>query len=232
MEQIDQKYLTPTSIIDSDHESIIDYAGEIIEGIKDDPVQKAVKLYYAVRDGIWYDPYLPFFLPEHFRASNTLRNKRGFCVPKAVLLCAVSRACGIPARLGFATVRNHLITREFIERYNTELFVYHGYTQLFLEGKWVIATPAFNIELCERHHVKPLEFDGREDSLFHPYNEEKKLFMEYLEYHGYYADVPIDKMMAANIKEYGEDNVKKWIEAFQETGGKPVRDFYSEEVIS
>jgi transglutaminase-like putative cysteine protease len=230
MEQVDEIYLTPTPIIDSDHESIIDFAGEITEGI-DDPLQKAVKLYYAVRDGIWYDPYLPFFLPEHYRASNTLKNKRGFCIPKAVLLCAVARVCGIPARLGFATVRNHLITREFIEQFNTDRIVYHGYTQLFLEGKWVIATPAFNIELCRRHHVSPLDFDGREDSLFHPYNEEKELFMEYLEYHGYFPDVPLDKMMAAYDKEYGEGYVNKWIEAFRQTGGKSIRDFYSEEVV-
>ena len=80
--------------------------------------------------------------------------------------------------------------------------------------------------------MSPLDFDGREDSLFHPYNEEKKLFMEYLEYHGYYADVPIDKMIAAYNNEYGEDYVNKWIGAFQESGGKSIRDFYSEEVMN
>ena len=28
----------------------------------------------------------------------------------------------------------------------TDLFVYHGYAELFLDGKWVKATPAFNVE--------------------------------------------------------------------------------------
>ncbi|MFC1822811.1 transglutaminase family protein [Thermodesulfobacteriota bacterium] len=231
MEQIDEKYLTPTSIVDSDHESVAEWADEITKGMENNHLEKAVKLYYAVRDGIWYNPYTPFFLPEHYRASNTLKNKRGFCVPKAVLLCALARACGIPARLGFATVRNHLATKELIEHLGTDLFVYHGYTEFFLEGKWVIATPAFNIELCQRHHVSPLEFNGREDSQFHPFNEEKKRFMEYVEYHGSYPDVPIDKFVAACKKVSGEERVQKWIEAFEKSGGKSLRDFYSEEVV-
>ncbi|MFC1822215.1 transglutaminase-like domain-containing protein [Thermodesulfobacteriota bacterium] len=232
MEQIDEKYLTPTSMIDSDHSSIVEYAREITEGMEDDPLKKAVKLYYAVRDGIWYDPYLPFFLPEHFRASITLKNKTGFCIPKAALLCALARTCGIPARLGFATVRNHLATRQLLEHQGSDLFVYHGNTQFFLENKWVIATPAFNVELCERHHVEPLEFTGREDSLFHPYNLDKKQFMEYVEYHGFYADVPIDKIVAAFKKEYGEEYFQNWMEAFHKSGGKSIRDFYSEDVIT
>ncbi|MFC1823438.1 transglutaminase family protein [Thermodesulfobacteriota bacterium] len=231
MEELDEKYLTPTPIIDSDHPSIVEYAMEIIEGMEDNPVNKAVKLYYAVRDGIWYDPYLPFSLPEHYRASNTLKNKRGYCITKACLLCALARASDIPARLGFATVRNHLATREFIEYLGSDLTVYHGYMEFFLEGKWVIATPAFNDKLCERHHVVPLEFNGREDSLFQAYSMEKKQFMEYLEYHGSFADVPIDIIVAANKKEYGKDRIEKRIASFNESGGKSLRDFYSEDVI-
>ncbi|MBE9542292.1 MAG: transglutaminase domain-containing protein, partial [Proteobacteria bacterium] len=68
MNQEDKKYLTPTAIIDSDHRAIIAYAREIIRGCKD-PVEQAVNIYYAVRDGIWYSPYYPFYLPEHYRAS-------------------------------------------------------------------------------------------------------------------------------------------------------------------
>jgi transglutaminase-like putative cysteine protease len=232
MKQIDEKYLMPTSMIDSDHESIVEHVMEITQGTEDNPVKKAVKLYYAVRDGIWYDPYLPYFLPEHYRASNTLKNKRGFCITKACLLCALARACNIPARLGFATVRNHLATREFIEHLGSDLIVYHGYMEFFLEGKWVIATPAFNAKLCERHHVVPLEFNGREDSLFQAYSREKKQFMEYIEYHGSFADVPVDIILAANKKAYGDDRVEKWIAAFHKSSGKSIRDFYSEEVVN
>ena len=144
---MDPAYLNPTAIIDSDHPRIVDYAREVA-GEARDPVEQAVRIYYAVRDGIRYDPYYPFYLPEHYRASNVLASGRGYCVCKASLLCALGRSLGIPSRVGFATVRNHLATKQLIEFLGSDLFVYHGYTDFFLEGKWVKATPAFNKELC------------------------------------------------------------------------------------
>jgi len=231
MDQIDEKYLSPTSIIDSDHRRIIEHARETIGDGTKDPVEMAVKLYYWVRDGIRYDPYYPFFLPEHYRASNILKSRRGYCVCKASLLCALGRASRIPTRVGFADVKNHLATKELAEFMGSDLFVYHGFVEFYLEGKWVKSTPAFNIELCNLHRVKPLEFNGREDSLFHPYNLEKKLFMEYVEFHDIYHDIPLDKIMAAWNKTYGEERVKRWIRAVEASGGKTIRDFYRETVI-
>jgi len=231
MKSVDEKYLRPTAIIDSDHPRIIAYAMEKTEGTEDDAVARAVRLYYAVRDGIWYDPYYPFYLPEHYRASLVLESGRGFCVCKASLLCALGRACGIPTRVGFAHVRNHLATRELIELMGTDLFVYHGYTEFYLQGKWVMATPAFNKELCERHKVVPLEFNGREDSIFQPFNLEKKKFMEYVQYVGSYADIPVDTIVAGWEKAYGEERVKGWIREFEREGEKPRRDFNAEEVL-
>ncbi|MEW6614910.1 MAG: transglutaminase-like domain-containing protein [Thermodesulfobacteriota bacterium] len=231
MDHMDEKYLSPTAIIDSDHKEIIGYAMHIVGSEDKDPVSKAVKLYYRVRDGIWYDPYVPFFLPEYYQASNVLKNGRGYCVSKASLLCALGRACGIPSRIGFATVRNHLATKQLIEYMGCDLFVYHGFTEFYLEGKWVKATPAFNIELCRRHKVIPLEFNGREDSIFHPYNMEKKQFMEYLEFHGAYPDIPVDIIHAAWEKAYGKDRVMKWIEDFEKSGGKSTRNFDTEEIV-
>ena len=165
----DSLYLRPTAILDSDHPRIAAFARQSA-GQVTDPVEQAVRIYYAVRDGIRYDPYYPFYLPEHYRASNVLASGRGYCVCKASLLCALGRSLGIPSRVGFATVRNHLATKQLIEFIGSDLFVYHGYTDFFLEGKWVKATPAFNKELCVRHRVAPLEFDGREDSIFQPFN--------------------------------------------------------------
>ena len=222
-------YLEPTAIIDSDHPDILSYAEEVAKDAKG-PVQKAIRLYYAVRDGIWYDPYYPFYKPEHYRASNVLKAGRGYCVCKASLLCALGRACAIPSRVGFATVRNHLASRELIEYIGTDLFVYHGYTEFYLEGKWVKATPAFNAELCKKHHVKPLDFNGREDSLFQPFNLERKQFMEYVEYYGTYADIPVDEIVAAWEKVYGTQRVRNWIEMFEKSKGKSLRQFHKEEV--
>jgi transglutaminase-like putative cysteine protease len=227
----DTLYLLPTSIIDSDHESIIDFAKKAIGDGEKDPVAKAVKLYYAVRDGIRYDPYYPFYLPEHYQASNVLKSGRGYCVCKASLLCALGRACGIPTRVGFADVRNHLASAQLLEMMGTNLFVYHGFMEFYLEGKWVMATPAFNKELCLRHKVAPLEFNGRENSIFQPYNLEKRKFMEYVTYHGFFADIPVQRIVKAWEEAYGADKVKSWIEAFEQSGGKSTREFFNEEPL-
>lgn len=212
MHNIDKRYLAPTPIIDCDHPGVVEYANATVSGAGRKPVAMAVKLYYAVRDDIWYDPYYPFYLPEHYRASNVLKSGRGYCVSKAALLCALARAVGIPSRVGFGTVRNHLATPKLIDYVGSDVFVYHGFTEFFLEGKWVKATPTFNAELCKKHQVAPLEFNGREDSIFHPFNMEQKQFMEYLEYHGTYADIPVDTILAAWEKAYGKERVQKWID--------------------
>ena len=231
MNKTGDEYLLPTEIIDSDHEDVLKFAMDTIGTLTGDPVEMAVKLYYAVRDGIWYDPYYPFHLPEHYRASNVLKNARGFCIPKASLLCALGRACKIPSRVGFANVRNHLATKQLIEFLGSDIFVYHGFTEFFLNGKWVRATPAFNIELCKRHKVAPLEFNGREDSIFHEYNLEKRKFMEYLEYIGSYADIPVDLIVAGFEETYGSERVKGWISEFEKRDGLSLGDFDKEEVL-
>jgi transglutaminase-like putative cysteine protease len=223
-------YIKPTNTIDSTHEAVMDFAIKIV-GDRKDPLKNAVDLYYAVRDGIWYDPYYPFYLPEHYRASNILKSGSGYCVSKASLLCALGRACGIPTRIGFADVRNHLSTEELSKALGSDLFVYHGFVEFYLEDSWVKATPAFNKELCIRHKVAPLEFNGREDSMFQPYNLEKKQFMEYVAQHGTYSDIPLDKILAAWDEEYGKERVKGWIQIHEELGGKSRSNFYKEKVL-
>jgi transglutaminase-like putative cysteine protease len=230
MENDSQRYLIPTSIIDSDHKSVRDYAMETIRG-STEPVEKAVKLYLAVRDNILYDPYSPFYLPEHYRASYVLKRGRSFCVPKASLLCAMGRACGIPSRIGFADVRNHLATKQLLDFIGSNLFVYHGFADFYLEGKWVKATPAFNSSLCKRHNVPPLEFNGREDSLFQPYNLDNQKFMEYVKFYGIDADVPVDQIVAAWEKAYGEERVKGWIKSFEQRGDRSLSEFEKEDVF-
>jgi len=230
MEEDFLPYLTPTEIIDSDHRSIQDHATAVVKGSKE-PIEVAVRLYLAVRDGIRYDPYSPFYLPEHYRASYVLKRGRSFCIPKASLLCALGRASGIPSRVGFATVRNHLATKQLIDFLGNNLFAYHGFVELYLEGKWVKATPAFNSELCKRHNVPPLEFNGREDSLFQPYNLENRKFMEYVEFHGIYADIPVGTIVEAWERAYGKDLVRKWIEMFEERKDRSLSDFEKEDVL-
>ena len=225
------EYLNATPIIDSDSKVIIDFAMSIVADADEDPISKAIKLYYAVRDGIWYDPYLPFYRPEHYRASNVLKRGRAFCIGKASLLCALGRACGIPSRVAFADVHNHLATKQLIDYLGSDIFSYHGLTEFYLGGKWVKATPAFNKELCRRAKVTPLEFNGREDSIFQPYNEEKKLFMEYITDHGTDADIPVDRIVEAWKVTYGHERVRQWIAFFEKSGGKRNRRLENEDWV-
>ncbi len=224
-------FLKPTDIIDCDSRIVREFAREAAGAIND-PVEIAVKLYLSVRDGIRYDPYSPFYLPEHYRAGYVLKRGRSFCVPKASLLCALGRASGIPSRVGLATVRNHLATKQLIDFLGTDLFVSHGFVEFYLEGKWVKATPAFNRELCLRHHVSPLEFNGREDSLFQPYNSENQKFMEYVRLEGIFADIPVEHILTGWKKAYGEDRVNGWIRRFEENGDRNFSLFETEDVLN
>jgi transglutaminase-like putative cysteine protease len=198
------QYLQPTPAVDSDNPAVIGFAQEN-SGDSPDPVVQAVKLYRAVRDGIRYDPYLLDLTLEGLRASTTLRIGRGWCVAKAILLAACCRAVGIPARLGYADVRNHLSTARMREQMKTDVFFWHGYTSIFLDNAWVKATPAFNIELCEKFKIRVLDFDGRADSLYHPFDLEGNRHMEYLRNRGEFADVPLDQILDTFRKEYPND---------------------------
>ena len=190
------QYTQPTQIIDYDNSTVSAFAKENAGG-STDRREQAIHLYCAVRDGIRYDPYHVDLTVEGLRASTTLKNGRGFCVPKAILLAGCCRALGIPARLGFADVRNHLSTKRMREEMKTDVFYWHGYTSIYIDGVWIKATPAFNIELCEKFKLKPLDFDGRKDSIYHPIDLAGNRHMDYLKFHGEYSDVPIDKVREA-----------------------------------
>jgi transglutaminase-like putative cysteine protease len=191
----------PTPIIDSDHPEVVAFARRHAQGAKDE-VDAAVRLYYAVRDGIRYTPYGVAISVEGLRASTTLASGQGWCVAKSVLLAAGCRALGIPARLGFADVVNHLSTANLRASMNTDVFYWHGYTSVYLEGRFVKATSAFNIELCQKFGLLPLEFDGRHDSLYHPFDREGRRHMEYVSERGEYDDAPLDAMLETFRREY------------------------------
>jgi len=194
------EYRQSARFVDSAHPKVVQFAAEQAKG--NDAREKAVALYYAVRDRIRYNPFQNFTLDDTYRGSVCLERGEGWCVPKAALLAGCARAVGIPARVGYADVKNHLTTPALTAKMGTDLFVFHGYTDLFLEGKWVKATPAFNLAMCTRFRVKPLEFDGREDSIFHPFDEDNRRHMEYLHFRGTYADVPAEEIRRVFAETY------------------------------
>jgi transglutaminase-like putative cysteine protease len=186
-------HLAPGVFVDSDAASVVAFAREAAgEG---DDVSRAVRLYYAVRDRIVYTPYLDYRSPDTYRASAVLARGAGFCVGKAALLAAAARAIGIPARVGFADVQNHLCTPRLRAWMGSDVFYYHGYAELSLRERWVKATPAFDRALCERFGVIALEFDGLSDSLFQPFDRDGRRHLEYLRDRGPCADVPVDDIV-------------------------------------
>ncbi len=198
--------LVATDLIDRDHPKVIEFADRHAAGTSDG--ERAVALYYAVRDGFRYDPYRVDLSPAGMRASAVLETGVGWCVTKAALLAAACRAIGIPARLGFADVRNHLSTERMRQLMQTDLFIWHGYADLWLDGAWRKATPAFNIDLCERFGLLPLDFNGRDDSIYHPFDREGRRHMEYVNQRGTFDDMPLDQIVAdfrAVYPGWGED---------------------------
>ena len=191
-------FLEPGPMVESTHPDVVAFAaaavGDAVGDVLDDR-EKALRLYFKVRDGVRYDPYASSMEVDGMKASQTLNAMKGYCVQKAVLLAAACRAQGIPARLGFADVQNHLSTEKMRRNMGTDKFYWHGYTSIYLNGQWLKSTPAFNIELCEKFGLKPLDFNGEEDSIYHEFDNAGNRHMQYLNFRGEFAEPPLADML-------------------------------------
>lgn len=201
MDSTTTNYLAPTSFLDFDHPVVQAFVkAHTTDGAT--PTENAIQLYYAVRDEIRYNPYNFSLEKDSFKASSTIERTEDWCVPKSVVYTACCRAIGIPARLGFADVRNHLSTERMRQQMKTDIFHWHGYTEVYLNEKWIKATPAFNKSLTDKFRLKSLEFDGIHDSIYHPFDLEGNQHMEYLQDRGTYADLPLAAMVQSLVEMY------------------------------
>jgi transglutaminase-like putative cysteine protease len=196
--------LASTTYLDSAHPEVSGFAERVCDeaGATDDRA-RAAALFLAVRDGIRYDPYAVSGDPDWYRASSIVHLRTAYCIPKAVLLSATCRAVGIPSRIAFADVRNHLQSAKLRERMGTDVFAFHGYSELWLGGRWLKVSSAFNRELCERFGTRVLAFDGRHDALMHPFDRSGHRHMEYVRQRGSFADLPFEEIMAGLADFYG-----------------------------
>ena len=210
--QID-RYLKPTALIDSDNPYIQKKAKALIAE-HEDVIQRAKSLFYFVRDSIKYNMYVPISMPEHFRASNILAQGEGYCVQKAILLVALGRAAGIPSGLGFATLRNNTLSDKAMRWLGTNILNFHGYARLYLNERWLKATPTFDLEMCKSYRIVPVEFDGEGDAVFHSHNRDGKLHIEYLkDFKRNYREVPLETIWKKMIQTYGKrilEPPKRW----------------------
>ncbi|MGF2686868.1 transglutaminase-like domain-containing protein [Marinobacter sp. DUT-3] len=206
------QYLKPTEFFDYDDPKLGLWIRHQLQNVPDDPVEQAKALYLAVRDTVSYNPYVFRTDPGTFSASYALESGETYCIPKAVLLGAAARSVGIPSRLGLADVRNHLSSQKLIDYLQSDIFRMHGFIELYLNDRWVKATPAFNARLCELMDVEPLEFDGVNDSIFQEYTESGEAHMEYVNDHGVFDDVPhefiVDGIRAAYGHLFARDDIQ------------------------
>ena len=206
-----KKFLKSTYFIDWDNEKVKNKAKELTSDVEDTPdkiksnIEKSIKLFDFVRDEIKYiaDFKKDSYKKDKFKASVTLENGFGFCIPKSVIMAALSRAIGIPSRLHFVDIENHLTSESFKKRLGSGIFIYHGYAEIFLNGKWVEANVAFDSELCKRKGYPIVYFDGINPGLFAKKDESGKPFIEYIKDRGTNKDVPFLKILKTWAIEYG-----------------------------
>ena len=207
-------YLKPTYYIDYDSPLISKISKKIVTS---HPYEKARAVFYFVRDRIIYNPYSPFYLPKHYPASWTLERGEGFCVQKAVLLAALARDHGIPARIVFADIRNYLIPPKLWDIMKTNIFAFHGYNELYIDGRWVKVTPTFDLGMCKRLNLRPVEFDGHNPAIFHSHDLNGRLHIEYIKDHGNFADLPFETVVNGFRHAYTEDMIRKWKDSSLQT---------------
>lgn len=194
-------YLKETYFFNYSHPEIQAFLQEQdLEGLSDKEI--TIKLYYLIRDGWKYDPYNIFFEKERWQSHVLFKKTTAHCLDKSILLITMLRAKGIPARLHLAKVKNHIAAEKLLEKYQTDELAPHGYVEIFLDNRWIAATPAFNKSLCLRLNVAPLEFNGEEDSIFQEFDKAGNTFMEYLEDYGHFEDFPYSFVIETFQKHY------------------------------
>jgi transglutaminase-like putative cysteine protease len=186
------RYLKPTEFLDWDSFDLREEARQLTVGDQSKE-EKAISLFYFMRDQIKYCITPDLFRKENFKASITLKRGYGHCVPKAVLLSSLARAIGIPCRLQFADILNHQLPPDQQKLLGT----YHGYVEFLLGGRWISANPAFDLEMCDRYDIIPVEFSGLDDALFHRLDRNGRLHIEYIADHGTSDDLPYDVIISA-----------------------------------
>ncbi|OII59567.1 transglutaminase-like superfamily protein [Streptomyces sp. CC53] len=189
-----QRLTRPTEFLDYETDAVQAFIDHAVKDRAADPTTNAIALYYAVRDDIFYEVYGAPLSRQGLKASTTATSREGFCLHKSALYAACVRALGIPSRLVYGDVRNHLASPRLLKHIGGDVF-FHGLTHIHLNGTWIKATPVFNKMLCKLYGMQALEFDGVNDSLYHPFNQGGGS-MEFLTDHGSYDDVPYDFVMS------------------------------------
>lgn len=217
------EHLQPTEIIDSDAPAIVERVREIKAGcMTDSTVELACKLFLFARDGVPFSRFVKVGTREDFKASVTLQRNKGYCGQKGVLLAALARAAGIPARIGLADIANHAVAPQMLKLLKTNIFKVHVFVEMLVEGRWVRATPAFDTSTCSRVGWPVVQFDGRSDGMLSPELGNGDRYIEYVKFYGVFDDFPYDLVMQEMYSFYGDETMKEWQKHANDNKGEAV----------
>lgn len=193
-------YLEPTEFIDSNHAWILDCVSRL--GVSSlNTIDRAVLMFRFVRDQIQYDSRAKL-TPEEYIASEILGERKGFCVQKAVVLCALGRAAGVPTALVFSDLRDHTLSPEIVQALGTNVMYYHGLNAFFLDGGWVMADASLSPDIVVRKGYRPVDFDGTTDALLSSTTLAGEPHAEYVRFYGIFLDMPFKEMLQAFMDVY------------------------------
>jgi transglutaminase-like putative cysteine protease len=131
----EKKFLEPSLFVQSDHPKIINLVNKIIS-YDDNPLERANKIVDWIQKNIEKRPVLS--LPD---AVSTLTHRVGDCNEHAVLLAALARAAGMPAKVEAGLV------------YLNGRFYYHAWNLLYL-GKWITVDSLFDQIPADVTHIR------------------------------------------------------------------------------
>jgi transglutaminase-like putative cysteine protease len=126
-ESADPAYLDSTAMVDGEDPVIRALAAKALRGVGDDPMDRAEAMRAFVGRFV-SDKGLDTAFAT---ASETAQMQTGDCSEHAVLLCAMLRAEGIPARVAIGLI----YVDSFLGR--DAIFGWHMWTQALIDGRWV-----------------------------------------------------------------------------------------------
>lgn len=198
--------LAPTDFVDSMDPSIVAMVEELRVAARR-PAERAAALFRFVRDDIRYE-FMAKLSMEEYRASYVLRERRGFCVQKAVLLCALSRAAGVPCALVLSDLVDHSLSPKIASALGTNVMFHHGLNAFHVDGRWLKADASLSPDVTSRKGYRLVDFDGTADALLPATTLAGTPHATYARFHGTYADLPFEQMLTAFLEAYRHANVE------------------------
>lgn len=186
--------LAATPFVESAHPEVARTAVSVA-GAELDLSARARSLFQFVRDEVRYE-FMAKLEPEQYRASSVLSMRAGFCVQKAVLLAALARAAQIPCVIVLSDLRDRTLPKDIVEAMGTDVMHDHGLNAFHLGGAWRLADASLSPDIVQRKRYRPVNFDGATHALLAPTTLDGMPHAEYLTFHGAFADLPFERLIA------------------------------------